>query len=353
VEVIMESMKNLLNLDLNELENFVVSIGMKKFNGKQVFNWLHGKIIRNINDMTNISKKDREALQAESYIPFLNIVKHKTSKVDYTEKFLFKLEDGSTIETVLLKHKERNTLCVSSQVGCPVKCSFCATGLDGFVRNLNVNEILNQVYTVQRRFFKGEGKNITNVVFMGMGEPMLNIENVIKAVEILSDEKGMNISKRRITISTSGIIPGIEKLLEEKIPVELAISLHAVTDEKRNKLVPINRKYPLADLYNTLNEYQKMTKRRLTFEYILIDTVNVTQSDADRLADFMHGFDHVLNLIPYNPVPGSEYQRPTPDKIKRFYEYLLNDRKVNVTLRREKGADIDGACGQLRQKNNK
>lgn len=349
----MESMKNLLNLDLKELENFVVSLGMKKFNGKQIFNWLHGKIIRNINDMTNISKKDREILQSESYIPFLNIVKHNVSKLDYTEKFLFKLEDGNTIETVLLKHKDRNTLCVSSQVGCPVKCSFCATGLDGFVRNLNVHEILNQVYTVQRRVSKSEGNNITNVVFMGMGEPMLNIDNVIKAIEILSDEKGMNISKRRITVSTSGIIPGIERLLSEKLPVELAISLHAVTDEKRDQLIPVNKKYPLEDLYNTLNEYQKMTKRRITFEYILIDKVNVTQSDADRLADFMHAFDHVLNLIPYNPVSGNEYQRPTPEKIKRFYNYLLNERKVNVTLRREKGTDIDGACGQLRQKNNK
>ncbi len=349
----MESTTNLLNLNLKELEDFIVSIGMKKFNGKQIFDWLHGKIIRNIDDMTNISKKDRELLQAKSYIPFLNIVKHKVSKLDHTEKFVFKLEDGSTIETVLLKHKERNTLCVSSQVGCPVKCNFCATGLDGFVRNLNVHEILNQVYTVQRRFFKSEGKNITNVVFMGMGEPMLNIENVIKAVELLSDERGMNISKRRITISTSGIIPGIEKLLEEKIPVELAISLHAVTNEKRNALIPINRKYPLEDLYNVLNEYQKITKRRITFEYILIDQVNVTQSDADRLAEFMHSFDHVLNLIPYNPISENDYERPTPEKIKRFYEYLLNERKVNVTLRHEKGSDIDGACGQLRQSKKK
>ncbi|WP_425364869.1 23S rRNA (adenine(2503)-C(2))-methyltransferase RlmN [Ilyobacter polytropus] len=345
----MESTTNLLNLNLKELEDFIVSIGMKKFNGKQIFDWLHGKIIRNIDDMTNISKKNRELLQSKSYIPFLNVVKHKTSKIDYTEKFVFKLEDGNTIETVLLKHKERNTLCISSQVGCPVKCSFCATGLDGFVRNLNVHEILNQVYTVQRRFFKSEGKNITNVVFMGMGEPMLNIENVIKAVDILSDENGMNISKRRITISTSGIIPGIEKLLQEKIPVELAISLHAITNEKRDALIPINRKYPLEDLYTILNEYQKITKRRITFEYVLIDKLNVTQSDADRLAEFMHSFDHVLNLIPYNPVPGNDYERPAPEKIKKFYNYLLNERKVNVTLRHEKGSDIDGACGQLRQ----
>lgn len=346
----MNNQINLLNLNLKELEDVLLSLGMKKFNAKQVYSWLHEKQVRDINDMTNISKKDREKMLEATYIPFLNLLKHQVSKKDGTEKFLFRLEDGNTIETVLLKHRDRNTLCISSQVGCAIKCDFCATGIDGFKRNLNVNEIVNQVYTVHRRLAK-KGEGVGNIVFMGMGEPMLNIDNVLKAVDIISDEKGLNISKRRITISTSGIVPGIERLLAEKSQVELAISLHAVTDEKRSFIMPINKKYPLQDLFNALVHYQKETKRRISFEYILIDDFNITQRDADFLAEFMHSFDHVLNLIPYNPVADNIHKRPSEEKIRAFFDYLQTERKVNVTLRREKGTDIDGACGQLRQKN--
>ncbi len=342
-------MINLLNLNDTELEELLLELGMKKFNSKQVYTWLHEKMIRHIDDMTNISKANRAALMEKAYIPYLNTLNHQVSKKDRTEKFLFGLEDGNTIETVLLKHKDRNTICISTQVGCPVKCAFCATGQDGFERNLNVNEILNQVYTINRRLVK-KGEKINNLVFMGMGEPLLNLSNLIKSIRILSDEKGLNISKRRITVSTSGIVPGIEKLLEEKLPVELAISLHAVSDEKRDQLIPINKKYPLEDLYTTLKEYQKVTNRRISFEYILIKDFNVSQWDAEVLADFMHEFDHILNLIPYNPVEGSEFERPSDKKIKRFYGYLKDMRKVNITIREEKGSDIDGACGQLRQK---
>lgn len=344
----MENQINLLNLSLKELETLIVSLGMKKFNAKQIFSWLHEKQVRDINDMTNISKKDRESMIEKAYIPYLNLLKHQVSKKDGTEKFLFGLEDGNTVETVLLKHKDRNTLCISSQVGCAIKCDFCATGQDGFKRNLNVNEILNQVYTVHRRLVK-KNEGIGNIVFMGMGEPMLNINNVLKSIDLMGDEKGLNISKRKITVSTSGVIPGIERLLDSKAPVELAISLHAITDEKRSYIMPINKKYPLQDLYNTLETYQKETKRRISFEYILIDDFNISQRDADALADFMHAFDHVLNLIPYNPVEGTIHKRPNPEKIRAFFDYLQTERKVNVTLRREKGTDIDGACGQLRQ----
>lgn len=344
---------NLLNLNLVELEDFIVQLGMKKFNGKQIFSWLHQKIIRDINDMTNISLKDRELIKEKGYIPFLNLLRHQISKIDKTEKFLFQLEDGNTIETVLLKHKDkRNTLCISSQVGCPVKCAFCATGQGGFVRNLNVSEIINQVYTVERRLLK-QGMGINNIVFMGMGEPLLNLDNVLKALEILSDERGINISKRKITISTSGIVPNIEKILLEELPVELAISLHSAINDKRDEIMPINRKYPLEDLQVVLEEYQKRTKRRLTFEYILIDKFNVSENDANALADYVKNFDHIVNLIPYNPVDGTEMERPSEKKIERFVNYLENVRKINVTIRREKGTDIDGACGQLRQKNSK
>lgn len=341
---------NLLNLNQQELEDLVVSLGMKKFYGKQIFNWLHKKIVRDLNEITNLSLKDRELLAEKAYIPFLNLLKQQTSKIDKTEKFLFKLEDGNTIETVLLRHKDkRNTLCISSQVGCPVKCTFCATGQDGFVRNLDVNEIINQVYTVERRLVK-QGSNINNIVFMGMGEPLLNLSNVLKALDILSNENGINISKRKITISTSGIVPNIEKILLEKLPIELAISLHSAINAKRDMIIPVNRSYPLEDLYTILQEYQRQTKRRISFEYIMINNFNVSDVDANALADFVHEFDHVVNLIPCNPVAGTEFERPSEKKIDKFFTFLKDVRKVNVTLRREKGTDIDGACGQLRQK---
>lgn len=341
---------NLLNLNQQELEELVISLGMKKFYGKQIFNWLHKKIVRDLNEITNLSLKDRELLAEKAYIPFLNLLKQQVSKIDKTEKFLFKLEDGNTIETVLLRHKDkRNTLCISSQVGCPVKCAFCATGQDGFVRNLDVNEIINQVYTVERRLVK-QGSNINNIVFMGMGEPLLNLSNVLKALDILSNENGINISKRKITISTSGIVPNIEKILLEKLPIELAISLHSAINAKRDTIIPVNRSYPLEDLYAILQEYQRQTKRRISFEYIMINDFNVSDIDANALADFVHEFDHVVNLIPYNPVAGTEFERPSEKKIDKFFTFLKDVRKVNVTLRREKGTDIDGACGQLRQK---
>ncbi|WP_304156453.1 23S rRNA (adenine(2503)-C(2))-methyltransferase RlmN [Fusobacterium ulcerans] len=341
---------NLLNLNQQELEELVISLGMKKFYGKQIFNWLHKKIVRDLNEITNLSLKDRELLAEKAYIPFLNLLKQQVSKIDKTEKFLFKLEDGNTIETVLLRHKDkRNTLCISSQVGCPVKCAFCATGQDGFVRNLDVNEIINQVYTVERRLVK-QGSNISNIVFMGMGEPLFNLSNVLKALDILSNENGINISKRKITISTSGIVPNIEKILLEKLPIELAISLHSAINAKRDTIIPVNRSYPLEDLYAILQEYQRQTKRRISFEYIMINDFNVSDIDANALADFVHEFDHVVNLIPYNPVAGTEFERPSEKKIDKFFTFLKDVRKVNVTLRREKGTDIDGACGQLRQK---
>lgn len=348
----MQNKINILNLTYNDLEKNLLELGFKKFNVKQIHTWLHSKIIRKIDEMTNISLSNRELLNEKFYIPYLELLEHKVSKIDGTEKFLWQLEDKHTIESVLLRHKGRNTLCISSQVGCAIKCSFCATGKDGFVRNLNLSEILNQVYTIHRRLVK-QNESVNNLVYMGMGEPMLNLDNVINSIHILSEEDGLNISKRRITISTSGIIPGIERIMSEKLPVELAISLHSVFDDVRSQLIPINKKYPIEDLYNTLKQYQKLSKRRISFEYILIKDVNTGPLDIEKLADFVHEFDHVLNLIPYNKVDGSDYERPNDKKIEKFHEYLKEFRKVNVTLRREKGSDIDGACGQLRQKNRK
>ncbi|MBP6063692.1 MAG: 23S rRNA (adenine(2503)-C(2))-methyltransferase RlmN [Fusobacteriaceae bacterium] len=346
----MEKKINLLNLTKNELEKFVVENGMKKFYAKQIFSWLHEKFVRDINDMTNISIKDREILKEKSYIPFLNLLKYQVSKVDRTEKFLFGLEDSNTIETVLIRTKDRNTLCISSQVGCAVNCDFCATGIAGFVRNLELSEILNQVYTVERRLSK-QNEHLTNIVYMGMGEPLLNLENVVNSLDLFSDDNGINISKRKITISTSGIVPAIEKLLERKIYVELAVSLHSAINEKRDTFMPINKAYPLEDLHTILLEYQKHSKRRITFEYLLINDFNLSDGDANALADFVHDFDHMVNLIPYNHVEGKPYERPTEKKIEKFVKTLEGIRKVNVSIRKEKGSDIDGACGQLRRKN--
>jgi 23S rRNA (adenine2503-C2)-methyltransferase len=342
---------NLLNLTEAELEVLVVAMGMKRFYGKSLFNWLHKKIVRNIRDITDLSKKDRESLEEKTYISFLNLLDLKTSKLDGTEKFLFQLEDRHTIETVLLRHADKRvTLCVSSQAGCPVGCAFCATGRGGFERNLNVHEIINQVYTVERRIIKNH-EHINNIVFMGMGEPLLNLDNVRKALEILTNDNGFNISRRKITISTCGIVAGIEKILLEKLPIELAISLHSAINEKRDQLIPINRANPLEDLYAVLQEYQRQTKRRLSFEYILLGGFNVTEKDANALADFVKDFDHVVNLIAYNPVEGAGFKAPTEKKLEKFLHVLKDIRGVNVTIRQEKGRDIEGACGQLRQRN--
>ena len=340
---------NLLNLTFEELEKFVIENGMKKFYVKEIFTWLHQKFIRNIDEMSNLSLKDRSVLTEKSYIPFLNLTKYLASKIDKTEKFLFQLEDGNSIETVLIKNKDRNTLCISSQVGCAVNCDFCATGMGGFTRNLELNEILNQVYTVERRLSK-KNERLTNIVYMGMGEPMLNFDNVMNSLEMLSDSRGINISKRKITVSTSGIVPAIEKLMEREINVELAISLHTAINEKRDLLMPINKSYPLEDLHTVLKEYQKKTNRRITFEYLLINNVNVSDGDANALADFVHDFDHMVNIIPYNHVEGKPYERPIEKKIEKFIEILEKKRKLNISVRREKGSDIDGACGQLRRK---
>lgn len=341
---------NLLDITKRELEKFIEDNGMKKYYSKEIYSWLHNKLIRDINEMTNISLKDREILREKAYIPYLNLLKYQVSKEDRTEKFLFGLEDGNTIETVLIRTKDRNTLCVSSQVGCGVNCDFCATGTTGLVRNLSLSEIINQVYTVERRLRK-KNERLTNIVYMGMGEPLLNFDNLVKSLEILEDEKGINISKRKITVSTSGIIPGIEKLMEKKVYVELAVSLHSAINEKRESFMPINRVYPLEDLYTVLKAYQKDSKRRLTFEYLLINNFNVSEGDANALADFVHDFDHLVNLIPYNYVEGKSYERATEKKIDKFVKILEDVRRVNVAVRKEKGGDIDGACGQLRKKN--
>ena len=345
----MKDKKNILQLNYIDLEAQCLALGLKKFNVKQIYSWLHQKNVSSFDEMSNISKPHRALLNEEFYIPEMKILEHQVSKIDRTEKFLFELKDGKMIETVLMRHGDRNTVCVSSQVGCAVKCSFCATGINGFKRNLSFDEILSQIYYIQRALSK-EGETVRNVVFMGMGEPLLNLDNVMDTIKILISEEGLNLSKRRITISTSGIIPQIQRLIDEDLTVELALSLHASSDEIRKEIIPINDKYPIKDLMEVLKKYQAKSNRKITFEYILIDHLNDSKEDGDKLKDLVEGFEYVINIIPYNPVEGLPHSRPSRNRIFNFFNYLKNDLRLNATLRGEKGTDIDGACGQLRQK---
>lgn len=348
----MKDKKNILLLKYSELEELCLSLGFKKFNVKQIYSWLHQKSVDTFEAMTNISKSHRALLNEEFFIPQLKVLEHQISKIDRTEKYLFELNDGKMIETVLMRHGDRNTICVSSQVGCAVKCSFCATGINGFKRNLSSEEILSQIYHIQRNLNK-EGENVRNIVFMGMGEPLLNLENVMDAIKVLISEEGLNLSKRRITISTSGIIPKIQELIDKDLTVELALSLHAGSDAVRKQIIPINDKYPIKDLISVLKKYQAKSGRKITFEYILIDHLNDSKEDGDKLKELVNGFEYVINIIPYNPVEGLAHERPSRNRIFNFYNYLKDDLKLNATLRGEKGTDIDGACGQLRQKQKK
>lgn len=348
----MRDKKNIILLNYIELEKICLDLGFKKFNVKQIYNWLHKKNVGSFEEMTNISKNHRVLLNDLFFIPELKVVEHQISKLDRTEKFLFELNDGKMIETVLMRHGDRNTVCVSSQVGCAVKCSFCATGINGFKRNLTFEEILSQIYHIERQLQK-EGESVRNIVYMGMGEPLLNLDNVMESIRILISEEGLNLSKRRITISTSGIIPQIQRLIDEDLTVELALSLHASKDEVRKQIIPINDKYPIKDLMEVLKKYQAKSGRKITFEYILIDHLNDSKEDADKLKDLVKGFEYVINIIPYNPVEGLPHSRPSRNRIFTFYNYLKDELRLNATLRGEKGTDIDGACGQLRQKQKK
>lgn len=269
-------------------------------------------------------------------------------KIRDTEKFLFELKDKRLIESVLISHKNRHTLCVSSQIGCLLGCDFCATATMNYERNLETSEILLQFYYVQK-YLEKRGEKLGNVVFMGMGEPFLNYDNVIESINILNSSKGQNFSKRNFTISTSGIVPGVEKFTENEVQINLAISLHSVRDEIRTQIMPINKKWNLKVLKDTLLKYQNKSKNRITFEYILIDEMNCEISDAYDLISFLRSFNCLVNLIPYNTVVGKPYKTPSKKKQRDFYN-LLKEKNVNVTLRETKGQDIAAACGQLKAK---
>ncbi|MCX5774382.1 MAG: 23S rRNA (adenine(2503)-C(2))-methyltransferase RlmN [Fusobacteria bacterium] len=339
---------DILALSENEIESLVVELGGKKFTAKQVFDWLHNKLAICIDDMTNLPKDFRDKLNEKCEITRLKRKKREVSKLDNSVKFLFELADQELIETVLMKYKDHMTLCVSSQVGCAVNCVFCQTGKGGFVRNLTATEIVNQYYEVEREV-KKSGGHVRNIVFMGMGEPLLNLGNVVEAITILGNENGQNVSIRRISVSTAGILPGIEELLIDEFPLTLSISLHATTDEQRSRIMPINKRYSLKELIETLRLYQSRTGRKITFEYILIKDFNMTRDDANRLREITKSFICNVNLIPYNPIENCEFESPGRTEIERFTSQLER-LGVNVTLRASKGRDIQGACGQLRKR---
>ena len=335
-------MKVLAGLKLKEIEKMMNDLGATKFRAKQIHNWIYSKSISTIDEMTNLSKDFREELKQIAIISDSKI-KTKQTSVDGTIKYLVEYPDGECVETVLMRFDNRANLtaCVSCQVGCAVNCSFCATGKGGFKRNLTYQEIIEQVLTIQR----DTGLKVTNVVFMGQGEPLLNLQNVLKALEIFNDD--FQIGARRITISTSGIVPKIYELADSELQSTLAISLHAPNHKLRAELMPIENKYPIDEVKKALMNYVEKTGRRITVEYILIHGFNDTTECAKELAYFLRDLKCNINLIPYNSVIENDYKKPSNNDIMKF-KYLMEHSGKKVTVRLERGADIDAACGQLR-----
>jgi 23S rRNA (adenine2503-C2)-methyltransferase len=331
-------MINLLDLDKQELEN---RFDDKPYRGSQIYSWVFNKGVHEVSQMTNIPKDLRDKISQDASIVYPTIAGRKVSE-DGTEKIAYRLHDGNIIESVLIPEKDHWSICVSSQVGCAMGCLFCFTATMGFSRNLTSGEILSQVLHPVQAY---PDRHFRNIVFMGMGEPLLNYDNVLKAVRILTDIKGVGISKRRVTISSCGIIPKLRKLSQDT-DTGLAISLNAPTDEKRSVLMPVNKKYPVANLLSTLREYDLPNRRRITIEYVLVKGINDSIADARELIRILHGLKAKVNLIPFNPWPGCSIQAPEAADVLAFEE-RLKDSPVQVMLRKEKGKDILAACGQL------
>ncbi|MDD5679824.1 MAG: 23S rRNA (adenine(2503)-C(2))-methyltransferase RlmN [Candidatus Omnitrophica bacterium] len=329
------------NFTLGELEREIENIKEPSYRAKQIFFWIYKKGSRAFEEMDNIPEALRNKLKEKYCISAPTPVERLKSS-DGTEKFLFRLKDGSFIESVLIPARDRNTVCLSTQVGCKHGCSFCASGLKGFVRNLDASEILNQILFLEY----GLGCRITNFVFMGMGEPLDNYENVSKAISVMTEPEGMNISAKRITVSTCGIVPGIKALRTLKAGINLSVSLHAADDAVRSVLMPVNKKYPLKDLLKACSDFAKTAKGTITFEYVLIKGKNDSLKNADQLAAVAKKLNAKVNLLVYSSVPQFNFEPSAEKDIKAFMERLAGE-KIKVTLRRSKGKDIAAACGQL------
>lgn len=335
---------NLYGFTLDELGEFLLANGYKKFNATQIFDWMYVKKARTFEEMSNLSKDLRAFLSSACSIDLLTVSKRQQS-ADGTTKFLFTLHDGYAIETVLMAQEYGMSLCVSSQVGCNMGCSFCASGLKKKSRDLTSGELVAEVLTVEKEC----SVKVTHIVVMGTGEPFDNYDNVIRFIKIVNDAKGLAIGQRHITVSTCGIVPKILEYAEEPVRSNLAISLHAPNDELRTKIMKINKRYPLAEIIDACKIYFDKTSRRITFEYLLMDGVNDSTALADQLSDLIRGLNAYVNLIPYNRVSEFDYGRTDMTKAMQFYDRLIK-RGITATLRKEQGGDIDAACGQLRLK---
>lgn len=341
----MDNKIDIKSFNLEELTAFIVDNGEKAFRAKQVYQWLHVKQVDAFDEMTNLSKAFREKLEQLCYITDLHQEAVQISKIDGTRKYLFLLEDGNVIESVLMRYKHGNSVCISSQVGCRMGCRFCASTLDGLVRGLKPSEMLDQIYKIG----KDIGERISNVVVMGTGEPMDNFDNLLKFIELLTDENGLNISQRNLTVSTCGIVPRMRELADRQLSITLALSLHASNQQKRLKLMPVANKYDIHEVIDACRYYFDKTGRRVTFEYSLVGGVNDTDEDAKELSQLIHGMNCHVNLIPVNPIKERDYVQSNAAVIAAF-KNKLEKNGINVTIRREMGRDIDGACGQLRKR---
>ena len=338
-------MKEIRGLLPDELKTEILAIGEKAFRAQQIFSWLHEKRAENFSEMTNLSAALREKLAENYTIGALRIETVQTSALDGTKKYLLALPDGNMIESVLMRYHYGNSVCVSTQVGCRMGCRFCASTIGGLVRNLTASEILGEIYAIERDC----GERISHCVLMGSGEPMDNYDEVVRFLRLITDPSGYNMSIRNITVSTCGIPEKIREFADEKLPVTLALSLHAADDETRKELMPIARTYPLSEVLSACDFYFEKTGRRVSYEYSVVAGVNDHDAEAEKLAALLHGKNAHVNLIPVNPVTERHFERPSRERVEAFQKTLVKN-GIHATIRRELGTDIDGACGQLRIK---
>lgn len=332
------------SLDFDEMKDFVQTIGLQAFRSKQLYQWIHERLVTSFDEMTNLSKDFRQKLKDTCTIHGAKIVQRQTSS-DGTNKFLMELSDGNHVESVLMKYKHGNSVCISTQVGCRMGCRFCASTVGGLVRSLKTSEMLDQIYEIQRI----TGERVSNVILMGIGEPLDNYDNVVKFIRMLSDEHGLNISQRNITLSTCGLVDQLRRLVDEALTITVAISLHAPNDALRQEMMPIANKFSIQEIMDACRYYIEKTKRRITFEYSMVEGKNDSKKEAQELVSLLQGMNCHVNLIPLNPVEGRMGQRSKRNNIEEF-QSLLEKNRINVTVRREMGRDIDAACGQLRNK---
>ncbi|HPF29068.1 MAG TPA: 23S rRNA (adenine(2503)-C(2))-methyltransferase RlmN [Lachnospiraceae bacterium] len=337
-------MKDLKAFTLEQLLEEMRTIGEKPFRAKQIYEWSHQKLARSYDEMTNISASLKERLRENYSFVQLSVVRMQESQLDKTRKYLFALPDGHMVETVWMKYHHGNSVCISSQVGCRMGCRFCASTLDGLARSLSASEMLEQIYEVTRQ----TGERVSNVVVMGTGEPLDNYDNLLQFLRMLTDEFGLHISQRNVTVSTCGLVPKMRELAKEHLQITLALSLHATLDERRKEIMPIANTYTIAQLMEACAYYFEQTGRRITFEYSLIGGVNDSEQEAERLAELAAPLNCHVNLIPINPVKEREYKESSRASVLAF-KNKLEKKQINVTIRREMGRDIDGACGQLRR----